>query len=176
MRKIVVVINGAGGSGKDSFCQAVAGRYNVRSISSIDPIKALARQGGWEAEDKSPAGRLLLAQLKAAFTRYNDLPNRYALGQYREFLRNPVEEVLFVHIREPEEIEKFRRAVPGCLTLLVRAPWTERAVFGNEADDRVEGFEYDRVYCNDRPLEEMAEDAVGFFERWVEGEATSAWT
>lgn len=167
MGKVVVAINGAGGAGKDSFCQAVAGRYRVRNVSSIDPIKKLAEQGGWTYDDKSLAGRRLLAELKASFTRYNDLPNRYAVEQYRQFLEDPREEVLFVHIREPEEIAKFLREVPGCRTLLVRSPRTGDAVYGNNADDRVEHFDYDFVYRNDKPLEEMPADALAFFDRYM---------
>jgi len=163
MEKLVVAINGAGGAGKDSFCEAVAGRYRVRNISSIDPIKKLAEQGGWTYDDKSLSGRRLLAELKAAFTRYNDLPTRYVVDQYRQFLEDPAEEVLFVHIREPEEIEKFRRAVPDCRTLLVRSPRTGDKVYGNDADDCVENFDYDFVYRNDKTLEEMPADAVAFF-------------
>jgi len=163
MGKIVVAINGAGGAGKDSFCEAVAQRYQTRNVSSIDPIKKLAERGGWTYDDKSMAGRRLLAELKAAFTRYNDLPNRYVVEQYRQFMEAPQEEVLFVHIREPEEIEKFRREVPGCRTLLVRSPRTGETVYGNDADDRVEGFPYDFVYMNDKPLEEMPADALAFF-------------
>jgi len=163
VEKIVIAINGAGGAGKDTFCSAVAGRYKVRSVSSIDPIKKIAASGGWTYGDKGTAGRRLLSELKAAFTAYNDLPNRYAVEQYRQFMADPEEEVLFVHIREPEEIRKFQRSVPRCRTLLVRSPRTEGTVYGNDSDDGVEGFDYDFVYMNDKPLEEMAADAAAFF-------------
>ena len=43
MNKIVIIINGRGGVGKDTLCDFAAKHYKVENISSITPIKDLAK-------------------------------------------------------------------------------------------------------------------------------------
>ena len=50
MKKTVIVINGAGGVGKDTLCDAVALHLPTCNISSITPIKEIARTFGWNGE------------------------------------------------------------------------------------------------------------------------------
>ena len=102
--KLLIIINGKGGVGKDTLCDFAAAHYPVRNVSSITPIKEIAAANGWNGE-KTPEARRFLADLKEAFTRYNDLPTRYLLEQYREFLDSQ-ERIMFAHIREAGEIEK----------------------------------------------------------------------
>ena len=84
--KVLIIINGKGGVGKDTLC-AFAGRYfQAKNVSSITPIKEIAAAYGWQGE-KTPEARRFLADLKEAFTRYNDLPTQYLLEQYKEFLK-----------------------------------------------------------------------------------------
>ena len=160
MEKVVVIINGKGGAGKDTLCAAAAKYYRVENVSSIDPIKAIAAQHGWRGE-KDDRARKFLSDLKRTFADYNDLPNRWLEERVREFFAGEGE-VLFVHIREGSQIADFRRRVAGkCLTLLVRSPRTE-AVNGNASDDDVENYPYDYVYENDKPLERAREDFAAF--------------
>lgn len=161
MKKTVVVINGKGGVGKDTLCAFAAQRYSVMNISAITPIKAMAEVIGWRGEKDNKA-RALLSDLKQIAIRYNDYPNAYLLQEYRRFLESGCQ-VLFVHIREKEQIEHFIAAV-GCpvVTLLVRKTGGQ-AVYGNASDDGVETFPYDYVYQNDKPLEEAREDFLAFF-------------
>ncbi len=154
MEKIVIVINGSGGVGKDTLCEAVKEKMPVRIVSSVDPIKALARTGGWQGE-KDDKGRLLLVRLKQAFVEYNDLPCKYLLQEYEAFLKSE-EKVMFAHIREPEEISKFRRAVgKNCKTLLVTR--NTGISWHNESDGGVNGYDYDYRFDNDLPLPEAKE-------------------
>ena len=44
--------------------------------------------------------RRLLAQLKEAFTAFNDLSFRYCMDAYEAFLQSD-DEILFLHVREP---------------------------------------------------------------------------
>ena len=44
--KPVIVINGSGGVGKDTLCEWVKQRIPTRIVSSVDPIKRLAAEGG----------------------------------------------------------------------------------------------------------------------------------
>ena len=155
MKKLVLVINGRGGVGKDTLCNFAAERYVVRNISSITPVKALAAQCGWTG-GKSDRDRRFLSDLKALLVAYNDNPTVWVMGEYRSFLES-AEQILFVHIREGEEIRKFVEATGGrARTLLVRGGnrMPARPAYGNNSDDLVEAYHYDYCYVNDRPLEE----------------------
>lgn len=158
-KKLTIVINGKGGVGKDTLCLSLTSR-RVRNVSSITPIKEIAAQYGWSGE-KDLRSRRFLAELKRVFTEYNDLPGRYLLEQHRDFLASD-DDILFVHIREPEQIASFvagvRAAGGECLTLLVRRDLPETAGgYGNRADDGVEAYPYDIIFDNNRPVEESTD-------------------
>jgi guanylate kinase len=157
MKKVAIVINGGGGVGKDTLCDLASKHFKVINISTITPIKELARMAGWNGE-KTDKARKYLADLKALCVEYNDFPTEWALSRYREFLDSDAD-ILFVHIREPREIEKFVRATDGeAKTLLVRAKERlQRASYGNDADDCVENYEYDYYFSNDGTLAEAEE-------------------
>lgn len=162
--KRVFIINGSGGVGKDTICALAARVWKVKNTSSITPIHDVARAAGWNG-DKTPAARRLLSRLKEVCTEYNDLPFRYCVGAYQEFLQG-TDEILFVHIREPEEIERFRQTVGGfCRTVLVRRPALEqsRGLLGNRSDDGVENYRYDCIFENDGPLEALPDKVERFF-------------
>ena len=169
MKKTVIVINGSGGVGKDTLCNMAANHYAVRNISSITPIKQLAAACGWDGS-KDDRSRKFLADLKQLTIAYNDYPLRWLREQYRDFLLGE-DEILFVHIREPEEISKFVAATDGrALTLLVRGgaryrAKRGRAAFGNAADDEVENYRYDYCFENVLPLK----DTEPVFLRFLEG-------
>ena len=168
IKKIAFVINGKGGSGKDTICDILGKHFEVHNISTITPIKEIAsKYGGWDG-GKSDKDRKFLSDLKQIFTDYNDLPNNYAVNEYKKFMSNPIEEVFFVHIREPENIEKFVRSVDGnCLTLLVRGGKSQE-VYGNTSDDNVENYPYDYIYNNTKSLDELESDLLKFFEKIID--------
>ena len=156
--KLAIVINGAGGVGKDTLCAIAAKKYKVRNVSSITPIKELAALCGWNGE-KNDRARKFLSDLKRLTVEYSDFPTRYLTRQYEEFLSSD-EELLFVHIREPEEIAKFVSATDGkAVTLLVRAGrrFVHGNKYGNASDDGVEAYPYNYIFYNDRPLGEETE-------------------
>ena len=164
MKKLVVVINGKGGVGKDALCEALARAYQVMNISAITPIKEIAATYGWRGE-KDERSRRFLAELKRVFAEYNDLPNRYLLEEYEKFLKSD-SEVLFVHIRENDQIARFVAGVHSpCITLLIRRRAVdERAQYGNAADDNVADYPYDCFFDNDLPLEESGARFIEFFD------------
>lgn len=168
MDKTVIVINGRGGVGKDTCVDAVARKYVVLNCSSITPIKVVAEELGWDFFDKSDKARKFLSDLKMLSSEYNNFPFKYLLSKYKWFRTSDNMNVMFVHIREPEEIAKFKAQVPECKTLLIKSNRVERD-FGNEADDNVDNYDYDFVYHNDKPLEEVADDFLKFFEEQILG-------
>ncbi|MDR1693389.1 MAG: hypothetical protein LBR72_08535 [Oscillospiraceae bacterium] len=171
MKKLAIIINGKPESGKDFLCDAVIKARKAQKYSSIKPIHRIAKAGGWDGV-KDPAGRKLLSDLKHAFSEYNDLPNRAALESYRAFLRGR-NELLFVHIREPEQIAAFRRAAGATVTLLIRRPGTG-VLQGNTSDDGVEGFPYDETYDNVKTAEDAERDFCAFIDGLFEKYAREA--
>lgn len=171
--KKVIVINGRGGCGKDTLCDFTAERYKVRNVSSITPIKELATQAGWDG-NKDPKSRKMLADLKQLFVEYNDLCNNYVVGQVKEFAACD-EEIMFVHIRECDEIKKFiasASVVEGveCISLLVRRKTNDgygNGLLGNSADDDVEKMDYDFIYENNKPLDELSDDFISFLKKYI---------
>lgn len=138
MDKLTIVINGVGGSGKDTLISLLEEHYKVKNISSITPIKEFAKIMGWQGE-KTDKARKFLADLKALLTDYNNYPTNYILQEQQMFLSSD-EQVLFVHIREPQEIAKFVSLSQGnTVTLLIRPRQElQGKVYGNASDDEVE--------------------------------------
>ena len=160
MKKAVLVINGAGGVGKDTLCDLAAKHLKIRNISTITPIKELARMCGWDGS-KDDKSRKFLADMKQLTVAYNDFPTKWALNIFREFMTTD-EQILFVHIREPEEIKKFVSATDGfAKALLVRGgDRMKKSHYGNAADDCVENYSYDYYFLNDKGLAEAEQAFV----------------
>ena len=155
MKKIAMVINGAGGVGKDTLCDLADKHFGVMNISTITPIKEIAALCGWDGR-KDARSRKLLSDFKRLCVEYNDFPTNWALERYHKFLADDSLDILFVHIREAEEIKKFVDATGGAAkTLLVRGgDRMKKSSYGNVSDDEVENYSYDYYFTNDKPLEE----------------------
>ena len=77
MNKKIVIINGSGGVGKDTFVDFCKEFTNVRNISSVDKVKEAAKiLVNWNGE-KDEKSRKLLSDLKRISVEYNDYPNVY---------------------------------------------------------------------------------------------------
>ena len=157
MKKTAIVINGKGGVGKDTLCELAAKHFKIKNVSSITPIKEIASECGWRGE-KTDKARKFLSDLKRLTIDYNDFPTVWAKKRYDEFLASD-EEFMFLHIREPEEIEKFVNATDKkAKTLLVRGgERMKKSSYGNASDDCVEDYEYDYYFVNDKTLAEAEE-------------------
>lgn len=167
-KKIAIVINGKGGVGKDTLCEGAAARFAVKNISSITPIKEIAKLCGWNGakDDKS---RKFLADLKQLCVDYNDYPTVWAGNQYEDFLSSD-DQIMFLHIREPEEIAKFVAVTGGrAKTLLVRADRRlSKNVYGNAADDNVENYSYDYYFNNEGDAVTMRAEFCQLLEKITE--------
>lgn len=151
MKKLVLIINGRGGVGKDTLCDFAASAFSVKNVSSITPVKEIAVQVGWQGE-KTDRARKFLSDLKAAMVAYNDFPTQWAIAQYKAFLASR-EQIMFLHVREGREIDKFVRATGGrAKTLLIRRATVHQEAYGNRSDDEAEDYKYDYVFDNDLPL------------------------
>lgn len=102
----VVIINGSGGVGKDTFvklCANILAQGEVMNVSSVTPAKEEAMNThGWDGVDKSDYWREKLLQIKQKQIEDNDLPTRYVVNQ----VLIASAKLVFIHIREADEIQK----------------------------------------------------------------------
>ena len=167
----VYLINGLPqlGSGKSTFenyCFALNPIY-VRIYSSIDGVKEIAKQCGWNGV-KEPEDRKFLADLKQLLIDYNNYPfkdvSNYIRQQchwmdMRDYDSNRL--IFFIDVREPSEIEKFRDAFNAQAILIQRA---SQESLDNNAD-KEENFNpelYDLVIANNGTLEQLEAQAREF--------------
>lgn len=166
MRRVAIVINGHPRSGKDTVCQIVIQRLQAygwrgHSISSVDPIRDMFRGLGLPVDRKTPAERDLLAEVQSALNRYDWWAIKECARMVRaRFCDESRRSILcFVHIREPEAIQKFRELMTEqgieIYTLFVDRKDAER-VSSNAADARVENMTYDLTIDNNSTLHDLA--------------------
>lgn len=162
--KIVIIINGKGGVGKDTLCNTTSYHFFSDMISAITPIKEIATICGWKG-DKSAKSRKFLSDLKRLLIDYNDLPNNYLLAKYRDFLFGE-NDILFVQIREGDQIDAFCKQISShYCTLLIKSSRSdfEEGQLGNISDDDVEKYRYDYIYWNNASLNNIGDDFFSFF-------------
>lgn len=166
MKKRIVIINGTGGSGKDTFVDFCKKYAKIMNTSSIDKVKEIASLAGWDG-GKTDKDRKFLADLKHLTTEYNDMAFNDIKKSVKKFIDND-DEILFIHIREPEEIEKAKKEF-NTITLLVKRIGLEN-IQTNDADKYVDNYSYDYIIYNST-LEELENDAKKFVNEIMENEA-----
>lgn len=168
----VTIINGAGGCGKDTFIKYFteeAGEKYVSNISTIDCIKKVAREWGWNGQ-KDDESRKYLSLMKEAAIYWGDIPYKQMLKEIRYFysyLANfDVDDhgFVFIHCREPQEIQRLKEGIEfPTHTLLIRR--AGHKIYGNHSDDDVENYKYDYIFTNNGTLEDLARGAKNYYER-----------
>ena len=157
--KQIIVINGQGGVGKDTFIELLAGgKLKIINVSSVDGIKELARMVGWNGA-KEERDRKFLSDLKILTTNYCGFSENYLINKAKEFLESD-NDLMFVHIREPFCIQEFLNKFTTAKTLLIKRK--DIYNYGNMADDGVFDFNYDYVVENYGTLDELEVIATQF--------------
>jgi energy-coupling factor transporter ATP-binding protein EcfA2 len=178
----VFIINGSGGSGKDTFCNYIEQlateqnkRYHVESIYTSTPAKEWAKKMGWGG-DKHPCDRRFLCNLKDMLDYWNNATYNhikdcffayYTTKSYRYY--NKI--IFFIHAREEKDIVWIENYCLNkgfsCKSILIKRPNTTKK--GNHADDKVEQYlNYDYTIVNDGTLEDFKKKAQDFFEYHIE--------
>lgn len=155
--KKIVVINGTGGCGKDTFVELCRKHINIYNFSSIDKVKEVAKVIGWSGS-KSEKDRKFLADLKKLTTDYNDMAFNSIIDAVNIF-KNSKDEIMFIHIREPEEIKRVVDKF-GAKSLLIKRARQE-LIKSNASDANVENYDYDYIIEN-TTLEEYENKAINF--------------
>lgn len=154
MKSRVYIINGMGGCGKDTFADFLKQMVPyVLKISSIDRIKSIAKQCGWDG-GKTEKDRKFLSDLKMLLSEYNDHPYQYLKSWVNMTQKDEYQfRVLLIDIREPEEIERAKKEF-GAKTILIRNNRIP-PILSNPADARVFEYDYDITIENNGTLEEF---------------------
>lgn len=175
----IIVINGQGGCGKDSFVGYCGYEdEGIYSVSMVDGIKRVAEQLGWRG-GKELDDRKFLSDLKDLAALYSDFPFRQTLkkikdivNNYKWYSDNSNELICFVHARELEDIDRFVYDY-GARALLIRRSEVE-GEYGNHADDNVFDVEYDYEIWNDGDLYLLKDKAEKFIAQ-IRNEDWSSW-
>lgn len=152
MVKRIIVINGSGGVGKDQFVNMVGKFAPTENFSSVDKVKEVARLIGWNG-GKTEKDRKFLSDLKILVTEYNDMPYESIKSKIQTFLDDSINSFLFIHIREPREIQRVVEEF-GALSMLVVRPQVKH-ITSNMADENVFKYEYDIVIDNSGSLSDL---------------------
>ena len=155
--KKIVIINGTGGCGKDTFVDICSKYKKVYNFSSIDSLKEIARIIGWNGS-KSDKDRKFLSDLKKLTTEYNDFAFNNIKDAINNF-NNSNDELMFIHIREPEEIKKVVDKFK-VKTLLIKRE-NQELIKTNNSDAFVLNYNYDYIIIN-TTLEEYENKALNF--------------
>lgn len=189
-RTKVVIINGKPQSGKDTFCKYAQGycdddeSANTLIISSVDPLKEMLAQLGWDGT-KTNKIRDMLMDMKQLWVQNQDGPTMFLFNNILEFHKACTGEdnIVFVHIREPEEIKKLVNALTGfesmgidVISLLVIRKGGEdtpnQPAETRRSDDEalINSYEYDVTINNDEDLIKLQELAAEFVDKLLEDE------
>ena len=166
----VIVINGAGTSGKDTFidlftevCDEACEGHAVYRFSSVDQVKYFAACMGWDGV-KDDKGRRFLSDIKDAMTLYNDAPFNYMREKIEEVEAITDKAFIFFHVREPKEIQKMVDRL-NATTLLIERPSVKADSFTNHADKNVDDYLYCYRFMNDGTLLDLKDKAIALFDQ-----------
>lgn len=158
--KQVLIINGSGGVGKDTFVNLLNKYKKVIHRSIAYPAKEIAKQIGWDGSSKTEKDRKFLSDIKVIVGNYNDGNYKYIQDEYKKFCQDKITEILCIDMREKADIE---RAVKdfGAKTVLITRKQVKH-ITSNMADKQVFDIEYDYRIENDGTLKDLDRKAFEF--------------
>lgn len=168
----IVVINGSNGVGKDlfvSYCDTYCKYLKMLSVkdiivsnlSTIDPIKELAKEIGWDGQ-KTDKDRKFLSDLKDLCTEYNNFSFRYIVKSIRQIRSyNRENTIIFILCREPKEIQELVDKL-GAKTLLITRPQVKPS--DNHADKEVSNYNYNYSIDNSGSQIDLRKKAEHFID------------
>ena len=105
----------------------------------------------------------MLSDLKKLSVDYNEGPTNYIVNEFEKFKQSN-ERIMFVHVREAEEIDKLKNLI-NCKTLLITSKRIN-IIISNRSDGLVLEYKYDEEIKNDGTLEELKENAKEFLNKY----------
>ena len=138
--------------------------YIVWNYSSIDKVKTIATQIGWNG-GKTEKDRKFLSDLKVLTTEYNDMPFNDLKRIVNLFKEKQNVVFLFLHIREPNEIERAKNEFNAHTILITRDSVPQ--ITSNIADGGVFNYHYDTIIKNNGTKEMLQGMADLFVKDWL---------
>lgn len=170
---MMIVINGLSNSGKDTFCEFCGDYIYTKSFSTVDIVRKASSLFGLSDTKNNVEHRNFMGELKQLVNKYNDHSFEYIKKQYNSFkehtnyLLEDNEFFIFVHSREIEEIERFKKEF-GAISILVKNPSIPENP-NNIPDKNVMSYNYDYIIENDGTLEDLHNKALKVTKEIIDG-------
>lgn len=178
MNKQIFILNGTAGAGKDTFANMLNEYIPTKHISSITPVKEVAKVLGWVGT-KTPEYRSFLCDTKKYLNSKGNFIWDYLDEQVNEFKSDDKTRVLLIDIREPDEIKKAVYKYDAKTILIERKfkyktetvssiggvplyTHTIPVVSSNAADSGVNNYAYDYKVSNNGTLEDFKKNVKDF--------------
>jgi len=167
---MIIIINGSGGCGKDTFIEYVIkhSEQSIYNISTVDWIKEFCKiQFSIDPSDKSLTNRAKWHEEKMHHSKFifYEVCREIDKVFYNHEKGGLLDPIVFIHCRESKEISKFIENYKNCLTLLIRRDSIQ--IPDNFADQDVENYDYDIVIDNNEEQDALEAKAVNFLEEEI---------
>ncbi len=178
--KRLIIINGTGGAGKDTFCNYVIKCLNQKDYviwrySYVDFARFILSDKGIDTSKKTNKDRVLLAGLNKLLEEYDDIPFKDCCqlindGFFKD-MDDPYEynpesvDIILLDVREPDVIERFKTVYDDVLTVLVDNGTTNTVT---KEDEGVFNYKYDRIISNTRDLDFLKHQAEVFADEIID--------
>lgn len=158
MNKQVIITNGSGGCGKDTFATILSKYCPTYKYSSIDLVKEILFPY-IDVNNKTEEIRRILSDVKIAL-KDNVFEDLRQIA--KDFYKNEIEtEILILDIREPSEIDRAKKEFDA-ITVLIKNDNVEH-ITSNMADANVFNYNYDYVIDNSSTLDNLNEKVQSFY-------------
>ena len=167
----IFICNGLPGVGKTTFQQLCKSVYegDTYILSTVDFVKYVASICGWDGK-KTPEARKFLSDLKDLLTQWSDVPWKKIGAELKKISQSEIfegihESLVFIDVREPDEIERFKNEY-GAKAILVTRDGFSADNCSNHADREVMNGSYDYVIDNFGTTEDLRNTAE-FFVKFI---------
>jgi hypothetical protein len=151
--KKILIMNGSGGVGKDTFVAALKKFRPVMHTSIVKPVKDLATTIGWNGM-KSEKDRKFLSDLKVLIDEYNDYNYKLVAREVDFFLnQDDYFQIFCIDMREKKDIDRLVKQFGAKKVLVTRD--SVKQVTSNIADAGVYEVDYDYFIHNDGTIEDL---------------------
>lgn len=170
----VIIVNGSGGVGKDTFIKYILQYCSLRnhivlSRSLIDPIKELAEPLNEYMKNKDEKDRKFLSDLKELTENYCDYPYHDLICEFEKLYMEYSDSLFIAVIREPKDIDRFVTEISrkygltkqDIRTVLITSDRVKK-IDSNIADASVNNMSYDVTIMNNWDKEVLQSKAHKF--------------
>lgn len=156
----IFILNGSPTAGKNTFVEMLP--CETAHYSYVDFTREILNVAGIPVGTKTNDIRVLLETVNNALESYNDIPFKDCCKVIIDFLEGKYDdcELLFIDVRKPENIERFRSRFNGIRTVYVDNKKPISSV--TESDSQVADYEYDFYIDNSGSLEDLQKEVDRF--------------